>query len=70
MDDRQEIRLRDLDGLGEIRVTVWTDGADHTFRFALYADPEDDDPRDTIDVSAEDAKHLASGILGTVMKKS
>jgi hypothetical protein len=58
MDDRREIRLRDLDGLGEIRVGAWTDRGCLTFRFAVYADPEDDEPRDMIDVSSEDTLQL------------
>lgn len=64
----QEIHLRDLDGLGEIRVTVWRTGDAVAFRFAIHDDDGGGEPRETFDISAEDAVRLAMGIAGTVIR--
>jgi hypothetical protein len=69
MDERQEIRLRDVDGCGEMRVTVWRTGEDMTFRFAIHSDADDDrEPSDVLDVSAEDVMQLVMAAGGTAVK--
>lgn len=65
MTTTEEIRLRDVDGLGEIRVTAWTTDGRRTFRFAIHGDGEEE-PNEVFDVSAEDAAQLAMGIAGTL----
>lgn len=62
----REIRLPDVDGLGEIRVTVWSGEGGQTFRFAIHDNADDEEPSQTIDVSADDMARLASGIAGTL----
>ena len=61
-EQQAEIRLRDLDGLGEIRVTAWTVDGQRIFRFATHHDG-DDEPGEVFDLPADSAYRLAIAML-------